>query len=402
MKFGRLTIPVHVAGLSLLLSLSALAQTKQTTYGQHLLEVTAAKHPGVSGLELRLAQLNQYTSPIVLWGKPQKAAIKLELQNVTGSAVGELRVTFPHATILTPVQQRAEAGAIRDDLRKRILDLVNLTDPYPYDSHFEGNTYGQHVVDETLSLHKDLLVLGLHVRPTENSASVILASNFGRIGKPDDAGDLKIVATEQTQSLVTKAGNRCNFGLPLHDILGHTIGLITVAYAYADGDNQTALLARAVGVRDQVSRHLLNRDSLLEKYPLDPQLLGDTYAQAIVDDVLLKHPRVVGVALHVTPPGRADNLILASTFGRVGQLSDESDLQTIRSGKHNMHVLPSGERYSGELTLRDSARRTIGALLIIFPYKPGDDTSAMLIEAKQIRQDIASRVQNVAELMRHQ
>jgi hypothetical protein len=229
-----------------------------------------------------------------------------------------LRVTFPHATILTPVQQRAEAGAIRDYLRRRTLDSVNLTDPYPYDSHFEGNTYGQHVVDETLSLHKDLLVLGLHASPTENSASVILASNFGRIGKPDDAGDLKIVATEQTQSLVTKAGNRCNFGLPLHDILGHTIGLITVAYAYADGDNQTALLARAVGVRDEVSRHLLNRDSLLEKYPLDPQLLGDTYAQAIVDDVLLKHPRVVGVALHVTPPGRADNLILASTFGRVG------------------------------------------------------------------------------------
>ena len=109
---------------------------------------------------------------------------------------------------------------------------------------------------------------------------------------------------------------------------------------------------------------------------------------------------MIGVALHVTPPGRTDNVILASTFGRVGKLSDESDLQMIRSGKHNMKVQPGGERYSGELTLRDSARRTLGALLTIFPYKSGDDTAAMLTEVKQIRQELAAKIQNVAELMR--
>lgn len=256
------------------------------------------------------------------------------------------------------------------------------------------------MVDETLATHQDLLALGLHAKPLNGTASVILASSFGRIGKLDDAGDLKIVDSGQPESVITKAGNRCNFGLPLHDNLGHTIGLLTLAYSYADGDDKAALLARAVSVRDEVSRRLLDRESLLENYPFDPRLAGHYYAQSLIDEVLLAHPRVAGIALHVTPPGRTDNLILASTFGRVGKLSDDSDLEMIRSGKHNMKVQRSGERYSGELTLRDSARRTIGALLTIFPYKSGDDTDSMLKEAKQIRQELAARIQNIAELMR--
>ncbi|MDP9051472.1 MAG: hypothetical protein M3O31_12265 [Acidobacteriota bacterium] len=395
-------LPSLLAAVSLMLSgVTVLeAQTEKLTYGQHLLEEASAKHPGISGLEVRLPKLDQSGAQILSWGKTGKRSLDLTLQDVTSTAAGEIKVTFPRSTGLTAAQQRAEAESIRNDLRGRTLDSFNLFDPFPYDPHFSQNTYGQHVVDETLSAHHDILVLGLHAKPTDGAASVILASNFGRIGKPDDAGDLKIVETEQPESLVTKAGNRCNFGLPLHDNLGLTIGLITVAYAYADGDDKAALMARAVNLRDEVSRRLLNKGSLTENYPLDPTLVGRYYAQLLVEEVLLMHPRVAGVALHVTPPGRTDNLILASTFGRVGQLSDESDLQMIRSGKHNVHVLPSGMRYSGELTLRDSARRTIGALLIIFPYKPGDDTDSLLKEAKQIRQELAARIQNVAELMR--
>jgi hypothetical protein len=402
MKFDRFILHTLLVSLGLMLAHATLlaAQTEKSTYGRHLLEEAAAKYPGVCGLEVRLPRLDKSGSQILLWGKTGNASLRLTLQDVTGTEAGELKVTFPRSTVLTATQQRSEAESIRNELRRRTLDSINLVDPFPYDPRFAQNTYGQHLVDRTLSLHHDILVLSLHAKPSDTAGSVILASNFGRIGKLDDAGDLKIVDTGEVETIVTDAGNRCNLGLLLHDNLGRTIGLLTMAYPYADGDNKAALLSRAVLVRDEVSRHLLDRGSLIEKYPLDPALEGQYYAQELVEEVLLTHPGVAGVALHVTPPGQTDNVILASTFGRVGQLSDESDLQMIRSGKHNMHVLPSGIRYSGELTLRDSARRTLGALLTIFPYKPGDDTSSMLKEAKQIREELAAKIQNAAELMR--
>lgn len=391
---------LFAVGLVALASANQLpAQTTKSTYGQHLLEQAAAQHPGASGLEIRFPAGDSKARSLT-WGKAAKGATTLPMQDVTGIAAGDLRVAFPASTILTPAQQRSTAEAIRNELRARTLSAGNLDDPYPWDAHLAQNTYGQHLVDTALSAHHDILVLGIHAKPGDDAPSAILASNFGRIGKADDEGDLKIVTSEHIESVIPKPANRCNIGLPLHTNLGQTIGLLTVAYAYAEGDDKAALIARATGVRDEISRRLLDRASILEPYPLDPLLAGHTYAQDLVDQVLLRHPHVAGAAFHVTPVGRKDNLILASTFGHIGKLSDESDLQMIRSGKHNMKVQPSGNRYSGELTLRDSARRTIGALLTIFPYKAGDDTAAMLVEAKQIRQELAAEIQNVAELSR--
>jgi hypothetical protein len=38
------------------------------------------------------------------------------------------------------------------------------------------------------------------------------------------------------------------------------------------------------------------------------------YAQKLVDDTLSKHPDVVIMAMHVTPPGGSDNVIIASNI----------------------------------------------------------------------------------------
>jgi len=43
------------------------------------------------------------------------------------------------------------------------------------------------------------------------------------------------------------------------------------------------------------------------------------YAQKLLDETLAKHKEVVIMAMHVTPPGKTENVIVASNIGRIGR-----------------------------------------------------------------------------------
>jgi hypothetical protein len=55
------------------------------------------------------------------------------------------------------------------------------------------------------------------------------------------------------------------------------------------------------------------------------------FAQKLVDEALAKHQDVVIIAMHVTPPGKTDNVIIASNIGRYGKKADESALPGLSS-----------------------------------------------------------------------
>src|SRR5882757_11567572 len=74
-----------------------------------------------------------------------------------------------------------------------------------------------------------------------------------------------------------------------------------------------------------------------------------TYAQKLVDDTLAKHKEVVIMAMHVTPPGKNENVIIASNIGRIGKKADEDDLRVIETGKPNLEV-----NKKGAITLKSS------------------------------------------------
>src|SRR2546421_2163298 len=93
------------------------------------------------------------------------------------------------------------------------------------------------------------------------------------------------------------------------------------------------------------------------------------YAQELVDQVVAKHPDLLVVVMHVTPPQATGNAIIASNIGRIGKPGDEDDLRVIETGKPNLEVAHGGNRYEVELVLRDVAGETIGALGLVWPYK---------------------------------
>ena len=107
------------------------------------------------------------------------------------------------------------------------------------------------------------------------------------------------------------------------------------------------------------------------------------FAQKLVDQALAAHPEVILIAIHAQPPGHK-NVIVASNFGRIGKIGDEDDMRCIHTGKDNLEVDATGKHFEAEIPLQDQAGETIGALGVVFNYKPGDDKAAMAKTAHQI------------------
>ena len=136
---------------------------------------------------------------------------------------------------------------------------------------------------------------------------------------------------------------------------------------------------------------------------VDPKEMDASYtkpapfAQKLVDEALAKHPEVILIAIHAQPPGHK-NLIVASNFGRIGKIGDEDDLRCIRTGKSNLELNSTGKHFEDELILLDSSGKTIGALGVVFNYKPGDDKAALAKIADQVRDEMKEQLPSKSKL----
>jgi hypothetical protein len=126
--------------------------------------------------------------------------------------------------------------------------------------------------------------------------------------------------------------------------------------------------------------------------PVAAQISGEMYAQKLVDETLAKHKDVIILAMHVTPPGRTTNVIIASNIGRIGKVADEDDLRVINTGKPNLEVNATGNHFEVELVLEDAAGTNIGALGVVFDYKPAADKAAMQKKAEQVRAELRRQI----------
>src|SRR5216683_1687890 len=97
------------------------------------------------------------------------------------------------------------------------------------------------------------------------------------------------------------------------------------------------------------------------------------YAQKLLDETLAKHKDVVIMAMHVTPPGKTDNVIIASNIGRIGKKADEDDMRVIETGKTN------------------------GAVGIVFNYEKGKEAEFQK-NAEQIRDEMKQKTPTLAKL----
>ncbi len=233
----------------------------------HAPQVAASTQAGRIGARSGTAEL-----AVIASGKPSetldtakhRADVLLPLEDVSHDKIGALRLSLRLAGGADRASVLRQAIGIRNALRRRIALAANVYDPVPYDPGMPSatDTYAQKLVDAVLARHRGVLIFAIHATPPGGDYNVIIGSNIGRIGKKADNDDTRAIYTGKTNLEVNAAGDRFEVEMQLRDRVGRVIGAVSVVWPYRKGDNQQALEARAVKIKDALQRRIPDAASL--------------------------------------------------------------------------------------------------------------------------------------------
>jgi len=283
-----------VVGLLACVALAAQAQLPVKTYAQELVDRTVAQHPDLRAVVMHVTLPKTEENVVIASsigriGKPADAddldviatgrtrvemdrgnkriEVELALRDVGGETVGALGLVWRYPVGGNHDEFVRTATAIRDALARRILDVGNLTDPYPFRPLATTKTRAQTLVDEALLRHPEVTVLALRARVRPTNELVLLGSTFGRHGKKADADDLKVLEAARPTTGVYSNGKRFGVDLPLRDRAGVAFGTMNVGYGYRGAEDAKPLLAQALALRDELQTRIAAAPVLEE---LDP------------------------------------------------------------------------------------------------------------------------------------
>jgi hypothetical protein len=269
------------------------AQLPVKSYGQELVDQVVARNPGLLVIVFHVSPPNVANYPIIASniGRIGKIAddddmrvittektnlevahggsrfeVELVLRDVAGTNLGALGLVFPYKTGDDKKALEKKAVGIRDWLAKRTLNAASLVEPHPYEALATTKTHAQKLVDDMLSRHSEVIALAMHVTPPKANDNIIVASNFGRIGKKADDDDMKVINSGEPIVGVYAEGKRYGVEIPMRDAANKTIGALSVGFHYKNGDEK-AFLSMAEKVRDELQKRIPSVETLVE---LDP------------------------------------------------------------------------------------------------------------------------------------
>jgi hypothetical protein len=159
-------------------------------------------------------------------------------------------VTFAVITATSLAQQtREQAVAGMRKVEAKEMDATYTT----------AAPFAQKLVDEALAKHPEIILIAIHAAPPGHK-NLIVASNFGRIGKIGDEDDMRCIHTGKSNLEVN--GPHFEDELILQDASGKTIGALGVVFNYKDGDNKEALEKIADQTRDEMKAKLPSAKTL--------------------------------------------------------------------------------------------------------------------------------------------
>ncbi len=131
--------------------------------------------------------------------------------------------------------------------------------------------YAQTLVDQVLTAHPEILVIGLHVTAPGSTVNTMIATNLDRIGKVSDDDDLKVCSTGVP--ITEPAKGRFETLVPLKTADGNIIGAIGIVFMWKDGTDTTGFLPAGNAIRDEFAAKIPNLDSLFNPSPASDMLL---------------------------------------------------------------------------------------------------------------------------------
>jgi hypothetical protein len=259
-----------------------------------------------------------------------------------------------------------------------------------------GRTYTQNLVVRAMARHRGIISIVAEGSRDSGTEIVVLGSTLGssnvftRVVNPD-AGLGTAVSADGRQFVVRE---------PFKSSSGHRLGTLVISFAYRKGAATAPLIASADSVAAEIARVTLSTKNAVDPYPYDAAYTGRTYAQALTERTIARHPELLVMMIHATPPGKPTNVIIGSNIGRIGKIADEDDLRVIDKGETNLEVGGDNDRFETELPLLDASGKRIGALGLVFTYRDGEDKEAIHKRGIAIRDEVAKAITSNAGLFR--
>jgi len=119
----------------------------------------------------------------------------------------------------------------------------------------------QKLVDEALAKHPQILLIAIHAAPPGHK-NLIVASNFGRIGKIGDEDDMRCIRTGKSNLEISEKGDHFEDELILQDAKGMTIGALGVVFNYKAGDDKASMEKIAAQTRDEMKAQISSHSKL--------------------------------------------------------------------------------------------------------------------------------------------
>lgn len=121
------------------------------------------------------------------------------------------------------------------------------------------------------------------------------------------------------------------------------------------------------------------------------------YAQRLVGELAARHPELVRIGMHVTPPNKSDNIIIACNESeRVGRKSDPEDLKAMKT--EQPVVLKEGGNFDVTLPLHDAAGKAIGAIGLTFKPLAGEQAEGATRRAQAMTREIEKQIASTGQL----
>ena len=164
---------------------------------------------------------------------------------------------FAAITVATLAQQTREQAVAA--MRK--VDAKEMDPTYTM-----AAPMAQKLVDAALARHPEILLIAIHAAPPGHK-NLIVASNFGRIGKIGDEDDMRCIRTGKSNLEIGEKGDHFEDEVILRDASGKTIGALGVVFNYKAGDDKAALEKIAIETRDEMKAQI---PSLMKLFAVSP------------------------------------------------------------------------------------------------------------------------------------
>jgi hypothetical protein len=166
------------------------------------------------------------------------------------------------STLLLATLVSLTTSAFAQETRQQAIGGMRKVDAKEMDpTYTKPAPFAQKLVDEALANHPEILLLAIHATPPDHK-NLIVASNFGRIGKIGDEDDMRCIRTGKSNLEMSAKGDHFEDELVLRDATGKTIGALGVVFHYDAGQDKAALEKIAIQTRDEMKKKITSEKKL--------------------------------------------------------------------------------------------------------------------------------------------